>query len=136
MVFGILKKLKKGKKGKKKKVTKKKAVKKSKKIKKKATRAKKKKKTVRKTPVVVEELVRIGEITHYFPHVKAAVIKLSVDTLEVGETLHIKGHTTDFKQKISSMQIDHVPITKAKKGDDIGLLVKKRVRSGDKVYKI
>jgi hypothetical protein len=77
----------------------------------------------------------IGEVTHYFPQVRAAVIKLKVP-LAIGDTIKIKGHTTDFKQKITSMQIDRVPIDKAKKGDEIGLLVDSRVRSNDSVYKV
>ncbi|PIU41456.1 MAG: hypothetical protein COS99_05375 [Candidatus Omnitrophica bacterium CG07_land_8_20_14_0_80_42_15] len=54
----------------------------------------------------------------------------------IGDTVQIKGHTTDFKQNVVSMQIDHVPIKKAKKGNEIGLLTKKRVRVGDSVYKV
>jgi hypothetical protein len=76
----------------------------------------------------------IGEVTHYFPHVQAAVIKLSA-TLVAGENIKIKGHTTDFSQAASSMQINHVPVNEAKKGDEIGLLVQSRVRSGDTVYR-
>ena len=85
----------------------------------------------------VEELGEpIGEVTHFFPHVKAAVIKLKKDTLGIGDTLYIKGHTTDFEQKIKSMQVNHAPIEKALRGQEIGMKVKSKVRHGDKVYKI
>ncbi|MCX7926979.1 MAG: hypothetical protein N2606_02455 [Candidatus Omnitrophica bacterium] len=77
----------------------------------------------------------LGEITHYFPKVSAAVITLR-DTLSIGDTIHIKGHTTDFTQVVTSMQINHVPITTAKKGDEIGLQVNARVRRGDSVIKL
>jgi hypothetical protein len=77
----------------------------------------------------------IGEITHYFPQVRAAVLKLRVP-LEVGEEIKIKGHTTDFIQPVASMQIDRVTVLKAKKGDEIGLLVDSRVRRKDVVYKV
>lgn len=76
----------------------------------------------------------IGIVTHYFPQVRAAVIKLKAP-LSMGDTVKIKGHTTDFKQKVASMQIDRVPITVAKKGQEIGLLVDSRVRQHDLVYK-
>lgn len=76
----------------------------------------------------------IGKVTHYFPHVNAAVIKLKTP-LGIGDTIRIKGHTTDIKETVTSMQIDRAPITVAKKGDEIGLLVSSRVRAGDKVYK-
>jgi len=77
----------------------------------------------------------IGAITHYFPHVQAAVIKLKAP-LSVGETIKIKGHTTDFTQTISSLQIDRVPVNSAKTGQEIGLLVNSRVRQHDLVYKV
>ena len=77
----------------------------------------------------------IGKVTHYFPKVRAAVIKLK-KTLSVGEVIRIKGHTTDFKQTVTSMQIDHVPVNPAKKGDEIGLLVNSRVRQHDIVCKV
>jgi len=82
-----------------------------------------------------EEGSLIGAITHYFPKVRAAVIKLKAP-LSVGETLKFKGHTTDFTQNITSIQIDHLPVNQAQKGAEIGLLVDSRVRQHDKVYKI
>ncbi len=78
--------------------------------------------------------IKIGEITHFFPHVNAAVIKLK-QALTEGETIHIKGHTTDFKEQVASMQIDNKSIKEAEKGQEIGLLVKEKVRRGDVVYK-
>lgn len=77
----------------------------------------------------------VGIITHYFPKVRAAVVKLKAP-LSIGDTVKIKGHTTDFKQNITSLQIDRVPINSAKKGQEIGLLVDSRVRKNDVVYKI
>lgn len=77
----------------------------------------------------------IGTITHYFPKVRAAVVKLKMP-LAVGDTVKIKGHTTDFTQAINSMQIDHVPVNVAKKGEEIGLLVDSRARQHDIVYKV
>ena len=83
-----------------------------------------------------EKLEKIGEVTHYFPHVKAAAILVLKDGLRKGDSVYIKGHTTNFKQGVSSIQLDHVPIAEAKKAQEIGLLVKSRVRIGDTVYKI
>ncbi|MCX5694869.1 MAG: hypothetical protein NT014_07135 [Candidatus Omnitrophica bacterium] len=93
----------------------------------------KKKLTVKKT--VKNEGNLIGLITHYFPHVQAAVIKLK-KPLSKGDTVKIKGHTTDLTQVVTSIQIDRVDIQTAKKGDEIGLKVISRVRQQDKVYKI
>ncbi|MFA5362066.1 MAG: hypothetical protein WC335_02315 [Candidatus Omnitrophota bacterium] len=77
----------------------------------------------------------VGKITHYFPKVRAGVIKLT-NNLSVGDSIKIKGHTTDFTQKITSMQIDRTPLAIAKKGDEIGLLVDNRVRKKDIVIKL
>lgn len=136
---------------KKKKSTKKKIVKKSapkkkpvKKLKPKVkSRVKARAKTVKtkkanpkpRTKISVKNDNVIGKIIHYFPHVKAAVIKLSAP-LSVGEKIKIKGHTTDFTQVITSMQMDRVDITSAKPKEEIGLLVNSRVRQHDTVYKI
>lgn len=99
-----------------------------------------KKASAKKTPKKIKPAKKIqgkiiGKITHYFPKVRAAVIKLEAP-LSVGDSIRIKGHTTDFKQAITSMQIDRVPISQAKKGQEIGLLVDSRVRQHDEVYKI
>lgn len=101
--------------------------------------AARKKITSKKRPVVKKSAKKegnlIGLITHYFPHVQAAVIKLK-KPLAAGETVKIKGHTTDLTQIVTSMQIDRVDISSAKKGDEIGLKVSSRVRQHDKVYKV
>ena len=76
----------------------------------------------------------IGVVTHYFPQVRAAVVKLKAP-LSVGDKIKFKGHTTDFIQAITSMQIDRTPINSAKKGQEIGLLVDSRVRQHDVAYK-
>ena len=76
----------------------------------------------------------VGVVTHYFSKIGVAVIKVSGE-LSVGESLHFKGATTDFSQKLESMQVEHENIEKAKPGDDIGLKTAERVREGDKVFK-
>ena len=111
-------------------VVKKAAVKKSKPVKKKS----KTKKQPRLVKVALAALPN-AEVTHYFPHVNAAVLKIKVGEIRIGDELLFKGHTTDFKQKVVSMQIDHQPVLIARKGDDFGVEVKSRVRAGDLVFK-
>jgi putative protease len=94
-----------------------------------------KKKTTKKAKPKAPKQIIVGDVIHYFPKVKAAVIKVKKGPISVNDILYFKGHTTNFKQKISSMQIDHKPIQKATKGKEIGIRVKKRVRITDKVYK-
>lgn len=94
-----------------------------------------KKRTKKKVVVKEKKEKIIGVVTHYFPKVRAGVIKLKAP-LKIGNTIKIKGHTTDFTQTVASMQIEHVPINQAKKGQEIGLLVDSRVRGNDTVYKV
>ncbi len=77
---------------------------------------------------------QIGVVTNYFEHVKAAAIKLSAG-LKVGDTIRISGGETDFEEKVESMQINREKVQKAKKGDEIGVVVKEKVRKGYKVFK-
>jgi len=77
----------------------------------------------------------IGKVTHYFTNIGVGIIKLN-NALKVGETIHIKGATTDFTQTVESMQIEHEEQKKAKKGDVIGLKVDQQVRGNDVVYKV
>lgn len=123
---------------KKKKVSQKKVVKRIKRTKRKVIKVIKKRLRKRLTPKTAvakkpkEDIV--GVVTHYFPKVRAAVIKLKAP-LAIGGVVKIKGHTTDFTQNVTSIQIDHVPVNQAKKGQEIGVLVDSRVRQHDIVYK-
>ena len=79
--------------------------------------------------------VEIGRVSHWFGHIMVAAIELT-DTLSIGDTIRFVGHTTDFQEKLESMQIEHQSVTEAGKGDSIGIVVKNRVRVHDKVFKI
>lgn len=75
----------------------------------------------------------IGKVTHFFDKIDVAVIELVAD-LNVGDVIYFKGSTTDFSQKVDSMQIEHKEIQKAGKGEAIGLKVDDKVRVGDGVF--
>ncbi len=77
----------------------------------------------------------VGKVTHYFTKIGVAVVELE-DTLRVGDEISIEGATTNFTQRVESMQIEHENVEEAKKGDSIGLKVIDRVREGDQVFKI
>ena len=76
----------------------------------------------------------VGEVVHYFPHVKAAVIKLDKGALSSGDHIHVKGHSTDFEQTVTSMQIDHKVVEKVSQKEEVAIQVKKKTRRGDKVF--
>ena len=86
-----------------------------------------------KTRVKKEALV--ADAVHYFSKIGVAVLKLK-GTLKINDKIHVKGFTTDFKQSVTSMQINHQPVKEANKGKEIGIKVKGKVRHADKVYKI
>ncbi len=81
-----------------------------------------------------ENVVEVGHITHFFTRISVAVVELSA-TLAVGDTILIKGPTTDFEQVVESMQIEHENIERAEAGQSIGLKTEQRVREEDIVYK-
>ena len=84
---------------------------------------------------MAEEGKLIGKISHYFGNISVAVVDLS-DTLKVGDTIRIVGGETDFKQEVSSMEVDHKKVASAKKGDSVGFKVDQKVRDDYRVYKI
>ena len=84
---------------------------------------------------VEEDLKELGKISHYFTKIGVAIIELSA-TIKVGDNIRVKGATTDFGQKITSMQIEHKNVEKAEKGQSIGLKLDSKVREGDVVYKV
>ena len=83
-----------------------------------------------------EEGKLIGKVVHYFDKIGVAVVKLD-DKLKIGDTIRIQGgEATDFTQQVKSMEVEHKKITEAKKGDEVGMKVKEKVREGYKVYKL
>ena len=78
----------------------------------------------------------IGYVSKYFGQISVAAIEITAGKLGGGDTIHIKGHTTDINEKIQSLQIEHNAVENAKKGDSIGIKVTEKVRRKDKVFKI
>ncbi|QQG39100.1 MAG: translation elongation factor-like protein [Candidatus Woesearchaeota archaeon] len=77
----------------------------------------------------------VGKIFSYYSKIGVAAIEL-IGELKVGDTIRIKGSTTDFTQKISSMQIEHEKVKEAGAGDSVGMKVNEKVRPNDIVYKV
>ena len=79
---------------------------------------------------------RIGTVSHYYNHLHVAGVTITDDELHKGDTIHIKGHTSDFEQKVESMEIDHKAVEAAKPGDQVGLRVVEHAREHDIVYMV
>ena len=74
----------------------------------------------------------VGTVSHYWGGLGVAGIDLSGD-LQVGNTIRILGHTSDFTQAVDLIQIEHETVELARPGDAIGIKVKERARVHDQV---
>lgn len=79
--------------------------------------------------------VEIGRVTHFYSHICVAVVRLN-ESLKLGDKIHILGHTTDFTQRIGSMEIEHHPVVWVKPGDDVAIKVIGPVREHDVIYRV
>jgi putative protease len=80
---------------------------------------------------------RIGVVTHYYGHLSVAVVKLEPGVaLRVGDNIHVKGHTSDFSQRVDSLQIGHEAVQEVGASDDFGLKVVQHAREHDVVYRV
>jgi putative protease len=82
----------------------------------------------------MENLSEVGQVTHYYSKIGVAVIQLKAP-LNVGDTILIKGATTNLEQKVESMEIEHRNVVSAEAGQSVGLKVKGKVRERDIVYR-
>lgn len=75
----------------------------------------------------------IGAVTHYYGGISVAIVKFN-KAVKAGVEVCFKGATTDFTQKLESMQYEHKDIASAKKGQEVGIKVSEKVREGDELY--
>ena len=78
---------------------------------------------------------RVGVVTHYYGHLSVAAVLVEGGGLRVGDTIHVVGHTSDFRQRVDSMQIEHESVSEAAPGQEVGLRVTEHAREHDVVYK-
>ncbi|MGB9598757.1 MAG: U32 family peptidase C-terminal domain-containing protein [Minisyncoccales bacterium] len=76
----------------------------------------------------------IGKVIHYFDRVKVAVVSV-LDSFAVGDSIKIVGPNTEFSQVVSSIEKNHQKITRAEKGEMVGLEVIEKVKKGYLIYK-
>jgi len=79
--------------------------------------------------------IRIGKVTHYYNRIGVAVLELE-DVLKVGDKVVFLGHTTDFTQEVTSLEIEHHKILLASPGMEVAIKVDEPVRSGDELFKV
>ncbi|MGW8180084.1 MAG: translation elongation factor-like protein [bacterium] len=79
---------------------------------------------------------KIGLVENFFAKISVAAIKLTDDSLQVGDTIRIKGHTTDLEMTVESIQLEHESVKKADIGASVGVKTSERVREHDVIYKV
>jgi putative protease len=84
-------------------------------------------------PLAGEE--RAGTVTHYFGHLSVAAVRMESGSLRIGDMIHVVGRTSDFRQRIESMQVEHEPVSEVRAGQEFGLKVTDHARENDIVYK-
>lgn len=79
--------------------------------------------------------VLLGFVEDFYA--KIGVIALTLKApVAVGQKIQVLGHTTNFEQRVDSMQIEHAVVNEAGPRDGIGIKVKDRARAGDHVYRL
>ena len=91
---------------------------------------------IRYARIVMTDEVQIGTVSIFFAKPCVAAVEIVSGTLTVGDTIRIKGATTNIEQKIESMEIDRKPVQSVVAGQSVGIKVKERVRPHDKVFKL
>jgi translation elongation factor EF-1alpha len=79
---------------------------------------------------------QVAVVVKFFAKPGVAALKVTGGSIKKGDLLRYKGHTTDFKEAVGSIEVDNQPVDEAKAGDLVGVKIKERVRESDKVYKV
>ncbi len=79
---------------------------------------------------------QVAVIVKFFAKPSVAALEITKGSIKTGDVLRYKGHTTDFTEEVTTMEMDNQPMEEAKVGDLVGIKVKERVRENDKVYKV
>jgi translation elongation factor EF-1alpha len=77
---------------------------------------------------------KIGKITHYYNHLHVATVNITNGELQIGDMIHVEGHTSNFMQKLCSMELEHESTDVAKPGDNVGIAIDEYARENDSVY--
>ena len=80
--------------------------------------------------------VAVGTVTHYYSHLSVAVVQINKGELKAGDTIRIKGNSTDIVQTVESMEYEHRHVDNASAGQSVGIKIKDHVREHDIVYRV
>ena len=80
-----------------------------------------------------EEAIKVGTVTHYYTNIQVGIVKVETP-VEKGDKVAFKGYTTDFKQVLEDIQVNHQPVDTVEAGQEVGIKVNDKVREGDCMY--
>lgn len=78
--------------------------------------------------------IQIAKVTHYYDKIGVAVIDIMKQPLKVGDVVKISGHDNEFKQTVSSLQVEHTQVKEIAAGESGALKTAKPVKEGDAIY--
>ena len=87
--------------------------------------------SVRKKPKTSPVL---GKVVHYYDRIGVAVLELR-GTITLGDNVCFRRADDEFCQNVDSLQIDHVAVRSAKKGQDVGMKVMRQAEPGTLVLR-
>lgn len=77
----------------------------------------------------------VGIVDDFYSHISVITFTLTAP-LSVGDAIHVRGHTTDLEQSVTSMQCEHKDVANGKPGMGVGIRISDKARRGDYIYKI
>ncbi|HYT05527.1 MAG TPA: EF-Tu/IF-2/RF-3 family GTPase [Gemmatimonadales bacterium] len=78
----------------------------------------------------------VGTVVHYFKGPSVAVVRVTAGELAVGDQVRFHGHTTDFTEQVTSIEVNHQKVQRAGVGDEVAIQVTDRTRQHDQVFKV
>jgi translation initiation factor IF-2 len=78
----------------------------------------------------------IGTVVHYFKGPSVAVVRVTEGELVVGDRVRFHGHTTEFTEQVTSMEVNHQKVQRAQTGDEVAIQIVDRARPHDQVFKV
>jgi hypothetical protein len=87
-----------------------------------------KKKTIKKSGMKAKPKV-LGKVIHFYDRISVAIVKL-ISPIAVGDTVTFRRGEFAHTEVVRSMQIDHAQVSKAKKGDVVGMHVSQYIGEG------
>ena len=77
---------------------------------------------------------KVSKITHNYNHLHVATVNITDGELHIGDMIHVEGHTSNFMQKLCSMELGHESTEVAKPGDKVRIAIGEKARENDSVY--